>query len=113
MRARIGNLRANAGDTSGALEALEHSADLFPRASTWVDIGVIHNRIGNLEAALAAYDQALAIAPNYVPALHYAGRAALTSGDVGRARRLLGRAAEQAPEDTRIREALERARKSN
>ncbi len=75
LRAAIGTLRAQRGDRQGALASLRESLALLPTASAWVDIGVVHERAGEIEEALRAYEAALALHPSFDPALRYASRA--------------------------------------
>jgi tetratricopeptide (TPR) repeat protein len=110
LRALIGALRAEAGDRDGALRAFEQSLALHPTANAWVDLGVLREREGALIEALAAYQAALALQPQDVDALHYAGRAELAAGRPERARELLGEAARLAPDRPEIRRSLARAR---
>jgi len=109
LRALIGGLRAEAGDRDGARRAFEQSLALHPTANAWVDLGVLHEREGAQAEALAAYQAALALRPQDVAALHYAGRAELAAGHAERARELLGEAARLAPEQPEIRRSLARA----
>ncbi len=110
LHALIGALRGERGDPEGARRALEQSLALHPTANAWVDLGVLHEREGALPEALAAYEAALALSPEYADALHYAGRAYLGAGHVERARALLARALRQAPQSPEIRRSLARAR---
>jgi Flp pilus assembly protein TadD len=110
LHALIGALRAEAGDPEGARRALERSLALHPTANAWVDLGVLREREGALAEALSAYRAALALQPQDVAALHYAGRAELAAGDAERARALLAEAARLAPERPEIQRSLARAR---
>jgi hypothetical protein len=106
----IGALRGERGDREGARLALEQSLALHPTANAWVDLGVLREREGALPEAIAAYEAALALGPEYVDALHYAGRAHLAAGHGERARELLARAQRLAPDRPEIRRSLARAR---
>jgi len=105
-RARLGYLRWRNGDLDAALQEYERSVALRPNAAPWLSIGKIREQRGEVRKALDAYDHALALAPREVDILVPAGRAAHRLGDVGRARELLARAAQIAPERADVRQAL-------
>jgi hypothetical protein len=112
LRSEIARLRLAHGDLDGSLSALEQSAALLPTASTWVRQGLVQERRGDRAAALAAYERALELAPDFVPALHHAGVVALESGQRERARAWLERAAALAPDQAEIGADLQRARRA-
>jgi tetratricopeptide (TPR) repeat protein len=108
-RAQLGYMFGERGDEDRALAEFERSLALKPNATAWTNIGALRERRGEIEAALVAYDSAIALDPNDVAALHYAGRAFLRTGQPDRARPLLERAAELAPDRVDIREMLAEA----
>jgi tetratricopeptide (TPR) repeat protein len=73
---RIGGLRAERGDSPGALAAFERSLALFPTASAWIDSGIARERVGDLSGARSAYARALELAPELPIARRHAQRAA-------------------------------------
>ncbi len=105
-RARLGLLHYERGDTQGALRELERSVALRPKAETWLKIGKLREQRTQLREAVAAYEAALALAPNDLESLVGAARASLKLGELVRAQELLARAAALAPEDPDIRNIL-------
>ena len=75
-----------------------------------INLGVIQERAGEVEDALASYERALEVDGANVDALFYAGRASLKAGQPERAQQLLRRAARLSPERQEILRALRRAR---
>jgi tetratricopeptide (TPR) repeat protein len=61
-------------------DALAHAGDVYPEA--WFNLGILEKNAGRLDAAIAAYEQALAQRPDYLAALNNLG---LVLGDAGRA----------------------------
>lgn len=110
LRSEIAKLKLAQGDLDGSIESLARSADLLPTATTLVQLGSLEERRGDREAALSAYERAVELAPDFVPALRHAGRASLDAGRVSRATQLLERAALLAPDQAEIGADLERAR---
>ncbi|MEN8183417.1 MAG: tetratricopeptide repeat protein [Myxococcota bacterium] len=112
LRASIGLMQAERGDAARAMQSFERSLELFPTVYAWLNVGVLRESGGDVEGALAAYDEAMALEPNNVDALFYSGRAHLVQEDLWRARALLAEAARAAPERADIRETLQLAWKS-
>jgi hypothetical protein len=105
-RSQLGFLLGERGDSVRAIEEFERSIAIEPNAVAWTNIGALQERDGNLEAALSAYESALALDPDDLSALHYAARALIKTGHSDRARPLLERALTLAPGRTDIREML-------
>ncbi|MBW2666751.1 MAG: tetratricopeptide repeat protein [Deltaproteobacteria bacterium] len=112
VRAQLGYLLAQQSDTEGALREFERSNALEPNALAWTNIGALHERKGKIGAALSAYDTALALEPDNIDALHYAGRASLKAGRRDTARKHLERAVSLAPDRGDIRTTLAGASES-
>ncbi len=108
LRSQLGVLLLEAGDTESAAREFDHSLDLFPTPAAWINLGVARERNGRMREARDAYDAAVNLDPEDVNALFYAGRAQLNTDPV-RARELLGRAAELAPDRDDIRRVHTRA----
>ncbi len=100
---RVGYMRWLYGDFEGAVEALEMALDSGsardPESMAWcfADLGAMFLRRGQVDPALAAADRALALVPEYAPALSLKGRAMAEQGAHEDAQALLARAAERAP----------------
>lgn len=109
LRATIGTYKAEQGDTPGAIAELERSVDLEPNTVALINLGVIQERSGEFERALASYERALEVDEANVDALFYAGRASLKAGQRERAAALLRRAARLSPGRPEIQRALRRA----
>jgi tetratricopeptide (TPR) repeat protein len=109
VRSQLGFLLAQQQDTAGAIREFERSITLEPTVLAWTNLGALHENAGRVDAALSAYDAALALEPDDVTALYYAGRASLKAGDAEAARALLERAASLAPERDDIRATLAEA----
>lgn len=90
-----------------AAETLAEAAAKTPAAETFLQLGIVHHLIGQLEEARTAYEKALAIDGKFVPALN--NLAALLStlpGQLERALTLAGRARELAPNDPFVHDTL-------
>jgi tetratricopeptide (TPR) repeat protein len=109
-RGEVARLRLARGDLDGSIAALEESIGLLPTASQYLRLGALRERRGEPEAALLAYERAVELAPDFVPALRRAGRASLDAGRPTRARQLLERAEALSPGGAEIGAELERAR---
>jgi tetratricopeptide (TPR) repeat protein len=101
---RSSYLRFLRGDTSGALEAIRLAidagldpTDAEPLAWTLVQAARLFWHRGDYAGADAGYEQALAVAPDYAPALVERGRVALALGNPARAVELLRRAERKSP----------------
>jgi len=54
-------------------------------ADGWNELGHAHRKLGDMDAALSAYDKALTINPKHRDAHEYLGEAYLQMGDLARA----------------------------
>jgi tetratricopeptide (TPR) repeat protein len=102
---RSSYLRFLRGDTNGALQAIRLAidagldpADAEPLAWTLVQAARLFWHRGDYAGADAGYEQALAVAPDYAPALVERGRVALALGNPARAVELLRRAERKSPQ---------------
>ena len=109
LRSHLGAMLLERGDAAGAVRELERSLALHPSAIAWLNLGVERERAGRAGDAVEAYEAALALEPEDVTSLYYAGRASLRTGRVHRARELLERAAELAPDRDDIRRTRDAA----
>jgi hypothetical protein len=109
MRAQLGFLLAQQSDGEAALREFERSNAIKANALAWTNIGALHERRGRIQAALSAYAAALALEPDNIDALHYAGRASLKAGRRDDAQRHLERAVSLAPDRPDIRATLAEA----
>jgi tetratricopeptide (TPR) repeat protein len=96
-----------------ALAQFQRSITLHPSAKSWGSIANLHANRGDWAAALAAYEQGLAIAPADPDLLSSAGLAALQLGEPDRARGLLERAEQVRPSDAATQRRLERAKRES
>jgi tetratricopeptide (TPR) repeat protein len=80
-----------------AIDAGRDGQDVEPYAWQLVQTATFFWHEGDYEGAEAGHDRALAVFPDYPPALVGKARAALSRGDAARAAPLLARAAEQSP----------------
>ena len=97
------------GDDDRALYELERVAALRPTVQMLVDVGVSHERRGNFEKALAAYQTGLELEPDRVGLLHRSGELLLKMDRPADARRVLRRAVELRADHQPSRQALRRA----
>lgn len=81
------------------LEAQELQAE-HPESHT--NLALLHTAMGDLGAAQAAYERALARQPHWIPALINGAELARAQGDGERERELLGQALAAAPENTEV-----------
>ena len=98
------------GDRATARREIDASLAVHPTAEAWLLLGSFHEGSGHWRAAVGAYERALELEPESVPALYRAGVALLRSGEPERARVKLSRAAELDPEHALALKSLERAR---
>jgi tetratricopeptide (TPR) repeat protein len=77
---------------SEAIVHLERSIDLAPSARAWTGLAEMYEWRGEWREATVAYDQALALAPDHVPALQRSGQLLLQLGQTAPARARLERA---------------------
>jgi tetratricopeptide (TPR) repeat protein len=110
IHARLAEFAAARGDWEGALRRTARGAALGRDPAPLVALGVRAESEGETASAVAAYELALGVDPDCVPALHRAGLALLARGERVRARELLERASRLAPRDPAIEASLERAR---
>jgi tetratricopeptide (TPR) repeat protein len=96
-----------------ALAQFERSIALHPSAKSWGSIANLYANRGDWAAALAAYEEGLAIAPADPDLLSSAGLAALQLGEPERARKLLERAEQVRPSDAANQRRLERAKRES
>ena len=75
LRSEVARLRYAQGDLDGSIAALEKSAALLPTAARYVQLGALRERRGEPEAALRAYERAVELAPDFVPAREQLQRA--------------------------------------
>jgi hypothetical protein len=105
----IGYQLGRNGDEAAALRMFERSNEIRPSVVAWANIGAIREREGRIDSALSAYHEALALDPDDVSTLHYAGRALLKVGEPEKARALLERAVVLAPDRDDLRAMLDEA----
>lgn len=99
---RTGYLRWLHGDVDGALQAMETAlryAGASPEPSAWVcvDTGWMLWHAGNLDAAAAVVERALALVPDYAPALSLQARVLAARGQADQAAALLQKVLERVP----------------
>jgi tetratricopeptide (TPR) repeat protein len=100
-----------AGDLETARRELLRSLKLGPNPLTWSALGELHENAGHPDDAFAAYDQALAMSPEFVLALDRSAFLALRLGDLERAEATLARAVAAAPERDDLRHSLQDLRR--
>lgn len=88
----------------------ERSLQLRAAPDAFIELGLVHEAAGRFEAAARAYDEALALSPGGVDALHRKGVALLALGRDAEAREVLEQAAALAPDQKLIAMNLARAR---
>jgi tetratricopeptide (TPR) repeat protein len=72
---------------ANALRKLARATELNPSMYTaWNYVGYANRKLGNYEAALAAYDRALRLKPDYAEAIEYRGHAYLGLNRLGEAK---------------------------
>jgi tetratricopeptide (TPR) repeat protein len=72
---------------AGALRKLARATELNPAMyAAWNYLGYANRKLGNYEAALAAYDRALRLKPDYAEAIEYRGHAYLGLDRLGEAK---------------------------
>ena len=72
---------------ASALKKFTKATQLNPQMhEAWNYVGYTNRRLGNYEAALTAYDRALALKPGYVEAIEYRGHAYLGLNRLGDAK---------------------------
>jgi len=68
LRSEVARLRLAQGDLPGSIAALEESAALLPSAVRYVQLGMLREKQGEDEAARAAFERAVELAPDFPPA---------------------------------------------
>jgi hypothetical protein len=68
LRGEVARLRLSHGDLPGSIAALEESAALLPSAVRFLQLGVLRERQGEADAARAAFERAVELAPDFAPA---------------------------------------------
>ncbi len=111
VRYSLGVLAMRAGDLETARRELLRSLKLGPNPLTWSALGELHENAGHPDDAFAAYDQALAMSPDFVLALDRSAFLALRLGDLERAEATLARAVAAAPERDDLRHSLQDLRR--
>lgn len=68
-------------------EAVKANASLHP---AWSQLGYVKRRLGDLPGSLEAYDKALALSPDYLPAIEYLAETNLALGKLEEAKAAYG-----------------------
>lgn len=68
-----------------ALEAFSKSLDIKPSAETWNNRGTIFNDLGRYDEAVRDFDQAIALAPDFLGAFHNRGNSLVLAGRIDEA----------------------------
>jgi tetratricopeptide (TPR) repeat protein len=89
---RLAVLLATQRRVAEAISHLERSIELGPTAPAWTGLAEMHEWRGEWREAAAAYDHALALAPDHVPALQGSGQLLLQLGQAAPARARLEKA---------------------
>jgi len=76
----LGLLLSEQGEHGRALTLLSRAVELRPNAVYLANLGLACRRAGDLEAAIAAYREALRLSPRHAPALGKLGRALIDAG---------------------------------
>jgi tetratricopeptide (TPR) repeat protein len=76
-----GHLLLYRKDVRGALKAFERAVTLYPEyASAWDDLGVLQERLGQLETAVRAYEKAAGLDGRFLQPLYHLARLAAEQG---------------------------------
>ena len=100
---------ASGNNHTAALAQFERSTELRPSAGAWTGVAEILRIQKDWAQAIAAYDQALALAPKNPDLLRQAGQTHLAAGSKAEGIRLLERALALRPNDLRTKRALNEA----
>ncbi len=111
LHLNLGILADEKGDLETALREVKRSLALSPNLEGWMYYGSLLQRSEDWEGALEAYDRALGLDPDYIPALARTAAVASRTGDLDRAEDALSRAAKLAPERRGLVERLRRVRR--
>jgi tetratricopeptide (TPR) repeat protein len=111
LHLNLGVLAARDGDLDGAQREAERSLALGPNVEAWMLLGQIHQQTRRWEQARSAYDSALALDPQHVPALGQSALVSMQLGDFDRAEQALERAIALAPERQDLKRRLDQVRR--
>jgi tetratricopeptide (TPR) repeat protein len=106
---RLAVLLATQRRVPEAISHLERSIELEPSAPAWTGLAEMHEWRGEWRETAAAYDQALALAPDHVPALQRSGQLLLQLGETQPARARLEKALALDPANSYTAQALRTA----
>jgi tetratricopeptide (TPR) repeat protein len=102
-----GLVRSACSDWAGAATDFARTAELDPeRLSAWYHLGLMQRAMGNLDAALAAFERALTLAPDDFQTLLASGAILLTRGQRLPARARLERAERINPASSEVQRHL-------
>jgi tetratricopeptide (TPR) repeat protein len=110
QRVELAEAYAREGRADLALEQYQRAAALWPQPLTHLRIGQLRAATGAWDAALAAYEEGLALKPNFVPLLRAAAEASSRLGRQQQARAFLERGLAVDPRNARLQRALQRVR---
>jgi hypothetical protein len=113
LRFQLGRLALRAGDPMRARAELERSLRLAPNARAHLALGEIEGSARQWRAAVEHYDRALELEPDSVVGLTNLALVWLELGEPERARALLVRAVQLAPDEPRVRAVHERAARAS
>lgn len=102
----MAEIRYQAGDVAGAIEALEPAAEAAPEASAYETLAWWYWELGQLEQAQRAFERAIELDPQNGYRYVELARALAASGDGDEALRMLQRGAELAAGDPWLYQAL-------
>lgn len=106
---RLAVLLATQQRVSEAITHLERSIEREPSAPAWTGLAEMHEVRGEWRQAAKAYDQALTLAPDHVPALQRSGELLLQLGQTASARARLEKALALDPANPYTAQALRTA----
>ena len=81
----LGRMLLGAGVPADAVDYIQRSADILPSPDAFVSLGVARAELGQVEAAVAAWTQAVAISPSSLEAREYLANERLQKGDADKA----------------------------